>query len=262
MEYHNPVLLQSACDLLDIKKDAKYIDATYGGGGHTREIEARGGKVLSIDQDADAQAQVHANFVHLQEVAAEHNWQPVSGILFDLGVSSHQIDIPEKGFSFQKEGPLDMRMGESAITAEIIVNQFPIAQLSQLLFDFGEIPQAKSLAAKIIENRPILTTTELARLTGPWTRQAFQALRIAVNDELGALQTVLPQALDVLETGGRLVVITFHSLEDRVVKDQFKEWENQKLVTVLTPKPLVPSPEEQSINSRSKSAKLRAIAKL
>jgi 16S rRNA (cytosine1402-N4)-methyltransferase len=260
--YHTPVLLQSACDFLNVTPGQKYIDATFGGGGHTAEILRRGGLVLSIDQDLESVAIVHSNFTHLKEIVEEHKWHPVSGILFDLGVSSHQIDTGSRGFSFQTDGPLDMRMGISQITAADIVNQWPLSQLTSLLTDFGEIPAAKSLAEKIVDSRPLSTTHQLAEVTGKWTRQAFQALRIAVNDELGAINSTLPQALDILVPGGRLVVITFHSLEDRIVKNCFTDWEKQNLIKVLTPKPIGPETSEMDKNNRSKSAKLRAISKI
>jgi 16S rRNA (cytosine1402-N4)-methyltransferase len=262
MNYHNPVLLQSACTLLDVKPGKKYIDATFGGGGHTAEIRRRGGQVLSIDQDPDAKADVVANFTQLKEIVQNHNWLPVSGVLFDLGVSSHQIDTQARGFSFQKEGPLDMRMGTSAITAADIVNLWPVSQLAILFKDFGEIPVAKSISEKIVAARPITTTTQLANVVNKWARQVFQALRIAVNDELAAIAATLPQALEILDLGGRLVVISFHSLEDRIVKNQFSNWEVQGKVKILTPKPITPDSQEMLSNSRSKSAKLRAIQKL
>lgn len=262
MIYHKPVLLQVACTFLDIKKGAKYVDATFGGGGHTAEIKAQGGLVLSIDQDPDAHAMVLDNFVNLKEIIKKHNWQPVSGILFDLGVSSHQFDTPERGFSFQKDGPLDMRMGTAAVTAADVLNQWPVEQLTRIFQDYGEIPVAKSLASKIISARPLTTTKELSTISGKWSRQVFQALRIGVNDELEVITKALPQALEILESGGRIVVISFHSLEDRIIKNQFSTWAKQGLGEVLTDSPIVPSVDEIMSNPRSKSAKLRAFKKL
>lgn len=233
MIYHNPVLLQEAVAFLSVHPGKKYIDCTLGGGGHTRLIIQQGGIVLGLDQDPEAlQAcpdldgltKVQSNFIHLTEVANKHGFNPVSGVLIDLGVSQHQVNTAARGFSFQKDGPLDMRMDKlSPIMAATLVNQLPVNQLSVLFKDFGEIPVAKSLAAKIISARPLNSTLELARVTGKWSQQAFQALRIAVNDELGALTSVLPQAYNLLEPNGRLVVISFHSLEDRIVKRQFSK---------------------------------------
>lgn len=269
--FHSPVLLQSACHYLDVKPGRLYVDATVGGGGHSQEIVRRGGKVLGIDQDPDAISEAgnvkdlvleNTNFSHLDEAIEKHNWHPVSGILFDLGVSSHHFDTPGRGFSYRLEGPLDMRMGSSAVTAAEIVNQFPVKQLTSLFKEFGELPNAKSLAEKILKSRPYTTTTDLARITGKWSQQVFQALRIVVNDELGVLETALPKAFDILETGGRLVVISFHSLEDRIVKKTFQDWESQHKARILTDKPVVADNEELQINPRSKSAKLRCIEKI
>lgn len=260
--YHKSVLLQPACDFLHVRPGALYIDATFGTGGHTAEIIRRGGQVLSMDQDPDTAADVHANFTHLEEIARVHRWVPVAGIIFDLGVSSHQIDTAERGFSFQKEGPLDMRMGNSAVTAAELVNQLSVDQLASVLREFGEIPTAKTLAAKIVAARPLHTTHDLSQVTGRWTRQAFQALRVAVNDELGAIVTTLPQALEILEPKGRLVVISFQSLEDRLVKEFFAGMEKLGQVEILTPKPVTAGVEEVAENPRSKSAKLRCLEKI
>lgn len=261
LTYHKPVLLQSSLHYLDVVPGKKYIDATFGGGGHTAEIKNQGGEVLTIDQDPEAKADVVVNFTHLSEVVKEHSWEPVSGILFDLGVSSHQIDTAERGFSFSKEAPLDMRMGETAITAADIVNTWPAAQLAKVFSEFGEIAASSSLARKIVDNRPIVTTTQLAKVTGIWTRQAFQALRITVNDELDSLESALDQAIKLLEPNGKIVVIAFHSLEDRIVKGKFLTWQAQNLGHIETDKPVVVSTEELADNSRSHSAKLRAFKK-
>lgn len=257
MSYHNPVLRTEAIDWLDIQPGEKYIDATLGGGSHTAEIIRRGGRVLGLDQDPDAISAclalpkplgeggpdlvlVQTNFIHLAEIAAQYQWQPVAGILFDLGVSQHQVETAGRGFSWAKEGPLDMRMGTTAVTAAQLVNHLPEGQLTQVFTDFGEIPAAKSLAAKVIAARPLTTTSQLVQVTGHrWSRQAFQALRIAVNDELGAIAAGLPIALEVLQAGGRLVVISFHSLEDRLVKQQFVAWQTAGRGQVLTKKPVL-----------------------
>lgn len=272
MTYHNPVLLQPSLHYLAIRPGKKYIDATLGAGGHAKAIIEAGGVVLGLDQDQDAinacpdldrLTKVQTNFSRLAKVAKAHGFMPVSGMLFDLGVSSWQIDTDSRGFSFSKEGPLDMRMDQtSGMTAATLVNQLPVKQLSSLFADFGEIPAARSLAVKIVANRPVTTTTQLARLTGIWTRQAFQALRIAVNDELGSLSSGLDQALDLLESRGRVVVIAFHSLEDRIVKDKFRAWQQSGKGAVITPKPVTADETERAENSRSYSAKLRAFEKL
>lgn len=253
MNYHNPVLLQEAVAFLAVKPGHKYIDCTLGSGGHTQLIIQQGGIVLGLDQDPEAlQAcpeldhltKVRSNFIHLTEVADQYGFNPVSGVLIDLGASEHQFSAGSRGFSFQIDGPLDMRMDTSSlITAATLVNQLSANQLISLFKDFGEIPVAKPLAQKIVLTRPINTTLELTQITGKWSRQAFQALRIAVNDELGALKSVLPQAYDLLEHDGRLVVISFHSLEDRIVKRQFSK---NKLIKYL---------------EGPKNAKLRAYVK-
>lgn len=266
MIFHNPVLLQPACHFLAVQPGGHYVDCTLGGGGHAAEIIRLGGNVLGLDQDPEAISEVKAclappkplgeggpdlilvqsNFMHLAEVVAAYNWQPVLGILLDVGVSEHQISTPNRGFSFQVSGPLDMRMDPSLPnTAATLVNQLSVNQLTSLFRDFGEIPVAKTLAVKIVAARPLITTDQLAAITGKWSRQVFQALRIAVNDELGALEQVLPQAQEVLAPGGRLVVISFHSLEDRIVKHALINMQS------LTPKPVV----------GEKGAKLRAYVK-
>ena len=261
MTYHNPVLPTIAIDWLDVKPGEKYIDATLGGGSHTTEIIRRGGMVLGLDQDLEAinacpdldqLTKIHTNFIHLQEVAIKHGYSPAAGILFDLGMSQHQVETAGRGFSWAKDGPLDMRMGTTAVSAAQLVNHLPEVQLTQVFTDFGEIPVAKSLAAKVIAARPLNTTSQLAQVTGHrWSRQAFQALRIAVNDELGAITTALPQALEVLQSGGRLVVVSFHSLEDRLVKQQFVAWQKAGRGQTLTKKPVL----------GERGSKLRAFVK-
>lgn len=281
-EYHIPVLLQSVCTLLDIKPGRKFVDATFGGGGHASAIVDLGGYLLGLDQDPDAFnealqpalalakaenrfIQVRSNFIHLEKVVKSHNWQPLWGVLFDLGVSYHQLATPQRGFSFQSVGPLDMRMDpDLPNTAATLVNVLTKKQLESIFTDYGQEPAAASIAKKIIDSRPLESTDELARILfdSNQRRRVFQSLRIAVNDELTALATALPQAFDILETGGRLVVISFHSLEDRIVKDQFMVWEKSGHARSLITKPIVPTPEEMMENSRSKSAKLRAIIKI
>lgn len=275
MNYHKPVLLQSVLHYLDVKPGRLYVDATVGGCGHTVEIIRGGGKVLGLDQDPDALAAcprlddltlVRTNFTHLSEIISQKQWQPVSGILFDLGVSSFQLDEASKGFSFQKEGPLDMRMDPTlANTAATLINNLNSRDLALIFKKYGQEPQAYTLAQKIVSARPIYTTAQLAKILGKSPqihRRVFQSLRIAVNDELGAIETALPQALASLDRTGRLVVISFHSLEDRLVKHTFQNWQKTGLGQILTPKPVVPDIAEITSNSRAKSAKLRAFHKL
>jgi len=269
--FHQPALLQAACDYLDVQPDKLYVDCTFGGGGHTAEILRRGGKVLGIDQDQDVLDPgwenltfVHANFTHLTEILEKYFWSPVSGILVDLGVSQHQIQEKERGFSFQQSGPLDMRMDKSLpITAADFLSRLSIADLAKILKDYGEVTHSTVIARKILAARP-KTTQDLAQIfiTPKVKRQVFQAIRIAVNDELGALQEVLPQAVESLLSGGRLVVISFHSLEDRIVKNFFRGQARGGLGNIITPKPVVPSAEEFQANPFSHSAKLRAFIKI
>ena len=279
-QFHIPVLLQSACTYLNIRPGKRYIDATAGGGGHTREILVRGGHVLALDQDREAISEitaclvpphplgekgpdlvlVHSNFIHLREVAEGHQWRPVSGILFDMGVSGRQLTAPGRGFSFQLPGPLDMRMDqELPHQAGELINSLPLSNLALILKKYGEIPGSFALAKKIVAHRPLITTADLAKITGKFSRRVFQAFRIAVNDELNAMSLALPQAFDLLEPGGRMVVISFHSLEDRIVKNLFRTWAAAGLCLILTPRPLTPDESEINSNPRSTSAKLRAL---
>lgn len=293
--YHIPVMPKEVISYLNIKPESWFVDCTLGGGGHTEEILALGGKVLGIDLDPEALAEVagrhHAdigqktenlilyqsNFADLKDVVDKFNLRPVVGILLDLGVSSHQLETAERGFSFNVDAPLDMRMNPKLqVTAADLVNGLHEKELTELFQKFGEENFAKPIARKIIEQRqgqPIKTTNQLAQIilsirhrsdsdrTHPATR-VFQALRIAVNDELNSLKTVLPQALDILTPGGRLVVISFHSLEDRIVKDFFKNEHKNGTLTIITQKPITPTQEEVDFNPRSRSGKLRAVEKL
>lgn len=277
---HIPVLYQEALDLLKVEPGRLYVDVTLGGAGHARGILERGGRVLGLDQDPEAIARaqalhlpglqvLRANFRQLKEALREVGVAQVAGILADLGVSSFHLEDPERGFSYQREGPLDMRMGGEGPTAEEAVNRLPLEALHRILRDLGEERQALRIAKAIVEARaraPIRTTTQLAeivrravgfRKAGHPARKTFQALRLYVNDELGALEAFLPQAQEVLAPGGRLVVIAFHSLEDRIVKRFLRE----SGLRVLTPKPLTPGPEEVERNPRARSAKLRAAEK-
>lgn len=262
-QYHIPVLLQPAVALLEVIPGAKYVDATFGGGGHSAEIKRLGGQVLGIDQDPDSAADVHANFSQLEEIVKSHNWQPVAGVLFDLGVSLHQIATPSRGFSFQADGPLDMRMSPNLpYSAADLVNTLAPVQLKNIFLDYGEVSNS-ALVERIVAARPLLTTRQLDQAINSrdLSRRVFQALRIAVNDELGAIKAALPQALGILQPKGRIAVISFHSLEDRIVKQQFLAWQNSQLGTVVTKKPILPDENEVVANFASHSAKLRVFQK-
>lgn len=285
-DYHTSVLLQEAVDALQIQKGEKYIDTTLGAGGHTKEIAMRGGIVLGIDQDEEAREEakknldglpvtiVYGNFSNLLTIARENGFERVSGILFDIGVSSHQFDEGGRGFSFQFDTPLDMRMDKNlGVTAADLINGLTKGELVELFIKYGEEKFAHRIANNIVrirEERPIVTTAELADIVvrsypikgkiHPATK-VFQALRIAVNDELNVLKEALPQAVELLKSGGRLVIITFHSLEDRIVKESFLQFAEGGLGTVITRKPIQPTEEEIEENRRSRSAKLRVFEK-
>lgn len=282
-KYHTSVLLQETIDLLDIQKNKKYIDATLGGGGHTQEIINRGGCVLGIDTDKDAikfvsknsQLQsAQGNFKDIEQIAKLNDFENVSGIMFDLGVSSHQFDEATRGFSFQKEGPLDMRMDTSlTVNAKDLINSLTKGELYELLTKLGEEGHAHIIANNIIKFRrtkPIETTKEVSDIINQSVRgkntdtkaRVFQAFRIAVNDELNNLRTALPQALNLLAPNGRIAVISFHSLEDRIVKNQFLEWAEQNKGIIITKKPIIPTQKEIENNKRSRSAKLRVFKKI
>jgi len=290
-DYHTSVLLQETIDQLQVKPAAKYIDGTLGGGGHTIEILKIGGKVLGIDVDQEALDEVRnrkleagskedlilirGNFIDIDTIARENGFDQVAGILLDLGISGHHVDTAERGFSFQKTGPLDMRMDNTLqVTAADLVNGLTRQELIDLFTRYGEEPFAKSIANHIVEERRVKRiemTTELSdivRKSVPFSKKGinpatkvFQALRIAVNDELNSLITALPRAVSLLESGGRLAVITFHSLEDRIVKRTFIEFEEKGFGTIVTKKPIVPNEEEIIANSRSRSSKLRVFEK-
>lgn len=296
-KFHEPVLLKEVIQYLGVKKGEKYIDATVGGGGHTAAILKLGGKVLGIDCDPEAIKAartylasacppgkhcswrlVRGNFKDIFQIAKREGFLNVSGILFDLGVSSYQLETAERGFSFNLKGPLDMRMDPSLrVTAADLVNGLNKGELDELFSKFGQEHYSRRLAEAIIRARslrPIKTTGELVEIINqalptkrrrrklhPATR-VFQALRIAVNDELNNLKKSLPQALDLLKPKGRLVVISFHSGEDRIVKQQFKAAEEHGLVRIITDKPVRPTAEEIKRNPRSRSAKLRVGEKM
>ena len=264
---------------MNITANQIYFDCTVGSAGHAAEIARLGGEVIGLDVDPDAlkraQAKlpnarfVQANFSQLLKVAESLGVTQASGVLLDLGLSSNQLADVNRGFSFQTNGPLDMRLDPRlTTTAADLVNKLSEAELYQLFTDYGEEPRALAIASVIVKSRPITTTQELAQLissvvrhrgrTNPAT-QVFQALRIAVNQELANLEAVLPQAVKLLKPGGRLAVISFHSLEDRIVKNFMKH--NQQLKN-LTKHPLKPSREEVLTNPRNRSAKLRLGEKI
>ncbi|MFD2513441.1 16S rRNA (cytosine(1402)-N(4))-methyltransferase RsmH [Pontibacter locisalis] len=299
MEYHRPVLFEESVDALDIKPDGIYVDVTFGGGGHSASIVSKltTGKLYSFDQDKDAEEQskkidspnfqfVRANFRDLKKYLRLYRVKEVDGILADLGVSSHQFDVPERGFSTRFEGPLDMRMNaETGMTAEEVLETYSEEQLHRIFGIYGEVKNAKTLARTIVEKRArgafqsigdfkkaISSCTPKGK-ENKYLAQVFQALRIEVNDEMKALEEMLEQAAEVLKPGGRLVVISYHSLEDRLVKNFiakgkfFGEVEKDlygneiKPLEAVTRKPIVPSEQELLENSRSRSAKLRIAEK-
>ena len=281
--HHIPVLPQEVLEGLSIQPDGLYLDATVGGGGHSRLILQADPSVrlVAVDQDESAIAAARANLSEFGDRVTfwQGNFSTFSpqgkqfdGILADLGVSSAQFDIPERGFSFRHEAPLDMRMDQSQdLTAADIVNHWDETDLANLIYNYGEERLSRRIARKILEQRPFQTTTELAEAISycvprkyrygrihPATR-TFQALRIAVNQELEVLETLLQKAPDWLAPGGRLAMISFHSLEDRMVKHSLKQ---NAVLKVLTKKPITAAEEELENNPRSRSAKLRVAEKL
>ena len=289
--YHTTVLLKEAVDGLDIKPDGIYVDATFGGGGHSRAIlEKLGpdGRLIAFDQDADAWKNkpdderlipVTENFKYLRRFLRLHGYKTVDGILADLGVSSYQFDTAERGFSTRFDGPLDMRMDKrSELTAAKILQTYSEPQLHQLFEQYGEVRNSRQLAKHIVSNRKTSGVQSIAALKAmlspvmkglpnKYLAQVFQALRIEVNDELGVLKDFLQQSAESLKPGGRLCVISFHSLEDRIVKhyvkrgrwDEANEYE-EPIVPLLQPvnaKPIEPSDEEVKRNPRARSARLR-----
>lgn len=298
--FHIPVLLKETIDLLQVKKGKKYIDATIGGGGHSLEILKRGGKVLGIDCDQEAIDYVRnqrleskdweeltltlGNFKDIDKIALLKGFDKVTGIIFDLGVSSYQLEKAQRGFSFQKEGPLDMRMDASGASGKVraadLVNALTKGELYALFSKLGEERRASAISSAIVRARGIKrieSTRELAEVvqsaygqkfdqTSAFERQLinkriFQALRIAVNDELNNLRKALPKAIDLLGKNGRLLVISFHSLEDKIVKQSFIEFDRLNKGKIITKKPIIPSKDEMNKNRKSKSSKLRVFEK-
>lgn len=297
--YHTPVLYNEVLDALDIKPDGIYVDCTFGGGGHSKGILERlgsSGKLFAFDQDADALGNliqddrlvfVPHNFKHLQRFLRLNKVSVVDGILADLGVSSHQFDVGDRGFSTRFDGPLDMRMDQrTEKNAATVLKQYTEQQLHKLFEQYGEVTNSKTLAKHIVQQRkqmPLSTIAQLKAMLAPMVKgnpnkyfaQVFQALRMEVNDEMGALKEMLSQVPDVLKVGGRAVIITFHSIEDRIVKNFFKagtfdevidnpfEQDTRKSVLkIITKKPITASDAELKINARSRSAKLRIAEKI
>lgn len=304
---HKPVLLEETIDALNIKPDGIYVDGTAGGGGHSSEILKRlspNGRLISIDQDPDAIEAVterlkdyknsiicKGNFSDVVSIVNGLGIESIDGIMLDIGVSSRQLDTPERGFSFHYDAPLDMRMSQSGASAYDLVNQLPYEQLVKIISRYGEEKFAKQITRAIIrerEKQPIATTLQLAeiikaavpaakRREGHPARQTFQALRIAVNGELDRLEEGLQGGFELLKPGGRMAVITFHSLEDRIVKRAMAKWctgctcpkdfpvcvcGNKPKAELALRKPAEASEKELSENPRARSARLRAITKL
>ncbi|MBK9291351.1 MAG: 16S rRNA (cytosine(1402)-N(4))-methyltransferase RsmH [Bacteroidetes bacterium] len=293
--YHKPVLLNESVEALNIKAGGVYVDATFGGGGHSRAILERlgNGRLIGFDQDADAAANVpqderftfvQNNFRYLRNFLRYYGFEKVDGILADLGVSSFQIDEPGRGFSTRFDGRLDMRMDRlSPLDAATVVNTYSPEELTRILSQYGELPQAKRFAEMVVQARPIHTTAELRKAVERLLprgkehkplAQLFQALRIEVNQELEALELFLQQSIEMLREGGRLVVISYHSLEDRLVKNYMKagnaSGEPQKdffgnqlnSMRLISRKAIVPSAEELELNNRARSARMRVAEKL
>jgi 16S rRNA (cytosine1402-N4)-methyltransferase len=302
---HISVLLNESIDGLNINPNGIYVDATAGGAGHSREIAKRltNGRLIAIDRDPTAvevaaerlkefnATVVRSNYSEIKEVLQSLNIDKVDGVLLDLGVSSHQLDTGERGFSYHVDAPLDMRMSQEGTSAYDIVNNYSYEQLSKIIFEFGEEKFSRNIASRIVKQReiaPIKTTLELAEIIKESVpakvrreknpcKKTFQAIRIAVNNEFEHLSHGLDNAFSVLKAGGRLAVITFHSLEDRIVKQRFASWckgcicppdfpqcvcGKKPQGKLVNRKPIEPSQEELELNNRSRSAKLRIIERL
>lgn len=299
LTYHTPVLLQESVNGLNIHQDGIYVDVTFGGGGHSREILSRlgsNGHLYSFDQDADSEKNivaddrftfVRSNFRYIRNWMRYYHVEHIDGILADLGVSSHHFDDETRGFSFRFDAPLDMRMNKRAGgTAASVLNSYTEEQLAQIFYLYGELKNARKIASAIIKARmdkPINTTSDLLMATEKLFQKErekkemakmFQALRIEVNQEMGALKEMLTSATELLREGGRLSVITYHSLEDRMVKNIMKTGNPEGKVEkdffgrscspfqLVNNKVIVPSSEEQQTNPRSRSAKLRIAEKV
>lgn len=297
MEYHNPVLLQECIEGLNIDPEGIYVDVTFGGGGHSREIikHLTTGKLFAFDQDPDAVQNsinderfvlIQQNFRYMKNFLKMYKALPVKGVLADLGVSSHQFDVAERGFSIRFDAPLDMRMDKNAkLSAINVLNEYTDEQLKKIFKEYGELPNAWKVATEIVKNREAGAIDTVFKLKAAvascapkykdnqFYAQLFQAIRIEVNQEIEVLKEFLMQTVEVLDKGGRLVVMSYHSLEDRLVKNFIKkgkfegELEKDFYGNPITPfkvigsKPIVPSERELKENSRSRSAKLRIAEK-
>ena len=303
--YHLPVLPEQTIEALGIRPDGIYLDGTAGGGGHSYLIASRltTGRLISLDQDPDAIAAagarlqglpatlVQTNFVNMRQALDDLGIDGVDGILLDIGVSSHQLDAPERGFSYHHDAPLDMRMSQSGTTAADLVATLDERQLADIFWRYGEEKFSRPIARAIVRERekaPIATTLQLAdiisrsvpaaaRRDGHPARRVVQALRIAVNGELDCLSSALDTAFDCLNVGGRLAIITFHSLEDAMVKNRYQQWRQgcicprelpvcvcgkKPVLKLITRKPQLPSDRELEENPRSRSAKLRVAGRV
>lgn len=294
---HDSVLLEASIDALKLKENGTYVDATFGAGGHTKEIlkRLRGGRVFSFDQDPVAYENIDAellndvrftiitqNFVTLKRALESYNITTIDGILFDLGMSSMHIDDAKRGFSYMQDGPLDMRMNPNqTLTANTVINTYDHKALLQIFRDYGDIKNPHKFTNYVISKRPYQKTSDVVTMTDGWfknkqghsAKEVFQALRIEVNQELQVIEEALRQALDILNPNGRLVVISFHSLEDRLVKNFIKKYSESQTpkglpimnevfkLRKITKKPIVPSEVEMRVNSRSRSAKMRVAEK-
>ena len=298
MEYHNPILLQECIEGLNIKPKGIYVDVTFGGGGHSKLIlkHLDGGKLYAFDQDENAHKNIlsednlkliNANFRHLKNFLRMEGIRKIDGLLADLGVSSHQFDVAERGFSIRFDGELDMRMNtKSPLSAKQVVNEYGQEELANVLFKYGEFRNSRTIAREIISAREIdaiVTTNQLIdavekmvpeKKRNQFLARIFQAIRIEVNDEIKALEEMLLDAIDMLNEGGRLVVMSYHSLEDRMVKNLMKKGNIEgdlhkdfygnpiKDLREINRKVIVASEEEISINTRSRSVKLRIAEKI
>jgi len=299
MEYHKPALLHESVDGLSILADGRYVDVTFGGGGHSKEILkqlSENGRLFAFDQDPDAERNsidddrftlINQNFSFLKNFLRMYSAIPVDGVLADLGVSFHQFDVAERGFSFRFSGPLDMRMDKKRkLTASKVLNEYSAEELERIFKEYGELRNAKQIVKKIETARVEAKIKTIGQLKEAlqemvpekhehkFLAQVFQALRIEVNEELKVIQELLEQTVEVLKEGGRMVVITYHSLEDRLVKNFFRtgniKGKQEKdfygnLIRPMNPinrKPIIPSREEVGINNRARSAKLRIAEKI
>jgi 16S rRNA (cytosine1402-N4)-methyltransferase len=298
MVYHIPALLKESIEGLKIQPDGIYVDVTFGGGGHSMEIlkHLKTGKLIAFDQDDDARSNIpsdknflflNQNFRFLKNNLMFHNIDLIDGLIADLGVSFYQFDEPERGFTFRQDAPLDMRMNKAGtVTAADLINATPESELADIFYRYGELTNSRKIAREIVSARiskPISTVNDIIDVVGklaPFHQEhkfyakLFQALRIAVNHEIDYLQEMLEQALSVLKSGGRLVIISYHSLEDRVVKNFMKTGnfagEEKKdfygnvetPFTIINRKGTIPGDEEIAFNNRSRSARLRIAEKI